>query len=270
MPTQTSRFIYQVSKERGIWVRQVSSFIIAPSSFGPSIYYVEQPLNSYTAGQLEALCLRWMKAAKAWRKKTSSIPREISLKVNEGPMGQDPYCLRLAPGGRWLLVFDQITGGIYYYDLDTQNPTSTRIPLIPPRYEDGFEQFCISQVDTDTGAPSLTFRICVLYCLEFEATRWTAEIWNFKVVLDESGCGGTSLSATLVASFFFMHMPEGFMSSPTLKGSSALFELTESDIDEPRTAVIIVDWTEVVDGSYDFERRSLLTSEASLRFLVFV
>jgi hypothetical protein len=208
-----------------------------------------------------------MKSTKGWRKKTSTAPKEIPLKVDKQHMPQDPYCLRLVPGGRWLLVFDQITAGIFSYDLDTPNPTSTRTSLIPPRFEDGFEQFCISNVDTDTGALFLAFRVCVLYCLDFQTTRWTVEIWHFETVHAGNGCTRTSLSAKLMVTFFFMHMPDGFMSSPTLNGLSVLFELTESDVDEPRSAIIFVDWTQVADRSHDFERHSLLTFEASAHIL---
>ncbi|KAF5317660.1 hypothetical protein D9619_012570 [Psilocybe cf. subviscida] len=91
----------------------------------------QRPISSYTAAALERVYKRWMVVEKAWKVTTENA---IGVKQLE----LDPGCLAkasiLSPAGRWLIVFTNLIGAVYFdLDSNSQHPTA----IIPAQIQSG-------------------------------------------------------------------------------------------------------------------------------------
>lgn len=116
--------------------------------------HLEEPLESYSAEELERWVLVRRGADVGWQRDGSQPVRNRFIKHR----ATGPVCM--VPGGRWLLVGDMEDGSLSVYDLDASN--LTRQPLTPPS-DPKIHYTDFIAIDTGSGQQSsgLTFTLIV-------------------------------------------------------------------------------------------------------------
>lgn len=113
---------------------------------------LEEPLESYSAADLEQWVLIRRSADLGWKRSDLKYTRK--RKIDNPPVGG----VFIVPGGRWLLVGDQ-EGSMLVYDLDASSITKT--VLIPQDPEKQPIDLVAIDIHPETPGQNLTFTMAV-------------------------------------------------------------------------------------------------------------
>ncbi|TFK64557.1 hypothetical protein BDN72DRAFT_262059 [Pluteus cervinus] len=142
---RTSKRLNAISRSLSVWGAMVKNV-------PPQMLWLERPMKTYSAAELERLFLRRRRAEAGYEAIANrGLPRWRTIEVEEPVM----LPFDIVPGGRWLLVPNK-KGRILYYDLDQQDrPGRVLVP------EKGF--LCSPQmsIDVDFTSPYLKFNLAV-------------------------------------------------------------------------------------------------------------
>jgi len=152
---QTCKLLNALSRARGIWMSQHHQYV----SQHMQSARLEEPLDSYSAAELERWVLVRRSADVGWRCENTKFSRNrwVSKKEVAGSC--------IVPGGRWLLVGDA-NGSVETYDLDASILTGK--PLIPRDEQDEPQpiHYITIDIDSQKQSPTLTFTMAFLACVQ--------------------------------------------------------------------------------------------------------
>jgi hypothetical protein len=143
---QTCRLLNSLSRLRDIWISQYHQYVAQRMRSAR----LEEPLDSYSAQELEQLVLVRRSADIGWK------CQNVKFSGNRWIRRKDATATCLFPGSRWLLAGDQY-GAMSVYDLDAS--TITERPLIPrdDQNEPQAIHHIVIEVDPPKQSPNLTF-----------------------------------------------------------------------------------------------------------------
>lgn len=107
---QTCKTLEQASRSLHLW-RNIFLFFIAQTN-SPSTY-LEEPLESYSASELEQWLLRRWSVEDGWKS-----ANQFPARTRPIPHDQPYLTTLLMSGGRWLLTSTAGSGSVTVYDLD--------------------------------------------------------------------------------------------------------------------------------------------------------
>ncbi|TFK72870.1 hypothetical protein BDN72DRAFT_876262 [Pluteus cervinus] len=239
---RTCRRLQDVSKSSVVWrhlVRQESRYLLR----------LEQPVESYSSDELEYILLRRKNAEVRYERAANGSGLELRQRTL--PVSTLSYldCVRLVPGGRWLLISTR-HGSVKYYDLSTQDHIG-RI-LIPRRY---IKSKSWMSIDVDMNSPTLQFNLALIN-LDLKV-HWDGrsnsqsqiEIWGISLVVDESG-RGIGLSAGHEARSSFLQEPKGEINFNTtsLVGDYLSYGISEQSV--WAEFLCLVKWKDICGPNY--------------------
>ncbi|KAF8654660.1 hypothetical protein AX16_003477 [Volvariella volvacea WC 439] len=228
--------LFSASKTKFVWQAIAYKELSHDSSHPPGLF-LERPINTYTAQELERLILRWKSAETGWKTDDGLPIRERPLNIDLSP-GVTIKCLHLVKGGCWLLV-GVGSGAILFYALDENEPTPCVL------IEQSNSTLCSSikmAVDVDTSSPTLAFVRSLDYFIE---------VWRVSLVRNTSL---ELLEYTLVAQQLKCLQPEpyGQVADISLFGYYLAYSVT--DRDTGLCYVIIVVWVDLGETPSNFNK----------------
>jgi len=148
---QTCKLLNDISRNvRAVWISQYYQYVAQRMHS----VRLEEPLDSYSAQELERWVLVRRSADVGWRREDMKCSR------NRWVTQKDIGCTYLVPGGRWLLV-GGLDGSVTAYDLDASSITGR--PLTPPDDQDKRQPICriVIDIDSPDQSPNLTFTMAL-------------------------------------------------------------------------------------------------------------
>jgi hypothetical protein len=153
---QTCKLLNALSRTRDIWINQHHQYV----EHGMRSARLEEPLDSYSAPELERWVLMRRSADVGWRCEHTKFSR------NRWVSQANVAGTCLVPGGRWLLVGGE-DGGVTTYDLDS--PTMMGRSLIMRNDQDEPQPIHRIAIDIDLPkqSPNLTFTMALSPAVQF-------------------------------------------------------------------------------------------------------
>ncbi|RDB15300.1 hypothetical protein Hypma_004715 [Hypsizygus marmoreus] len=184
---KTCRLLYQTSKIHTVWAHMYFQHLNA----SPATLRTEEPLDCYSAVELERYVLRRASADLAWKAEHPKPTRSCSI---HHPW--DRLCL--VPGGRWLLTGSKTPSSVLVYDLDLPDPTPSILLEEAGLYEpQEVGNIC---VDLDDQAPTLTFNMALSPANHRDTATSVLQVHIWRVTLINHG-RNARLAAHHVKSF---------------------------------------------------------------------
>ncbi|KAF8649275.1 hypothetical protein AX16_005903 [Volvariella volvacea WC 439] len=251
---QTCKCLFGASKTKFVW-QAIAQKELSHNSNHPSELFLERPINTYTAQELERLILRWKSAEIGWTTDDGVPARERRLQLERSPSTR-VECIHLVKGGRWLLVALS-SGSVLFYDLDEKDPIQ-RILIPPSGSTIGLRKM---DVDIDTSSPTLAFKLALLPVQKAQTISYVLEVWHVSLVRDtncDTKCNtnydtnSESSPLTLVAQRLVSFHPEpyGPVNDVSILGDRLAYSVT----DEKACYAIVVRWTDLEETPSNFEK----------------
>ncbi|RDB18600.1 hypothetical protein Hypma_014707 [Hypsizygus marmoreus] len=184
---RTCKYLEEISRTRIVWCSQYRRYV-AQRTFP---LYLEEPLESYSAAELERWVLLRISADLGWNSRDTKLTRihRFKQKVVTG--------IFLVPGGRWLLAGLE-DGTVLAYDLDAA--TITPKPLIQPKAKQ--HPVYYMSMSRDLSSPNLTFTLSLSPCLQSDSSPpLIVNIWRVTLV----GHGATAQLTATPLKIFHAH-----------------------------------------------------------------
>ncbi|TFK60979.1 hypothetical protein BDN72DRAFT_488726 [Pluteus cervinus] len=195
------------------------------------IWWLEKPVSAHTEDELEYLYSRRQSAEIGY----------AMMANGTGPIVSTPMlgagCCCVTPGGRWLLMSNNM-GSLLYLDLDA--PEITPNVLIP---EQPIQCVSLISLDLDTSCPSLRFNLA--FSLQDIVTPYAQthiSVWQVNTVIDDTG--SVALRASCLTAF--LPEPQGYVQSLSLLGDSLAYSHTRCE----HALTAVVEWKLIEGPNY--------------------
>lgn len=145
---QSCSYFNELTRTLPVWKNQYRQYV-AETIRPPRL---EEPLELYSAADLEQWVLRRRSANLGWKRPDTPYTRIREIE------SKDVGGVYIVPGGRWLLVGDQ-GGSLLAYDLDA--PLITKNVIIPQDAENQQAEVIAIDVEPETQGQNLAFTVAV-------------------------------------------------------------------------------------------------------------
>ncbi|KAF9559233.1 hypothetical protein CPC08DRAFT_818887 [Agrocybe pediades] len=232
---------------------------------------LEKPIEMYTSDELERVVLSWKSMQVGWRTNDGVPSRQRTILMDKEWSNNLSWPLKafrhlyLVPGGRWLLGFRH-DGEVFYYDLESPDYEKKRI-LVPAYTKDSLRNDVTISVDISERLPIQSFKVA--QSVHEHGTAWGTNYWGIKVwevFFVFEGKKVTALVATCLKTIPVDPACDDSMFSISLRNEHLAIAVrylypTHGNV-TCLQYVYILEWSDVVDGSLDYNRRVLYADEA--------
>ncbi|KAF8641326.1 hypothetical protein AX16_010051 [Volvariella volvacea WC 439] len=239
---QTCKCLLGASKTKFVW-QAIANKELSHNSNHPSELFLERPINTYTAQELEHLILRWKSAEIGWKTDDGVPARERKLQLEREP-GIKVECIHLVKGGRWLLV-GLSSGSVLFYDLDEKDPIQHTL-IAPSGSTIRLDKM---RVDIDTSSPTLAFKLALLSTRRLGSIKYMVEVWHISLA-HETNSDSSPLTLLAQQLMSFHPEPHDFVGDISILGNHLAYSVSG----EKACYVIVVRWTNLEETPSNFEK----------------
>ncbi|RDB18718.1 hypothetical protein Hypma_014706 [Hypsizygus marmoreus] len=171
---KTCKYLEEISRTCTVWCSQYRLYVAQR----PFPLHLEEPLESYTAAELERWMLLRISADLGWESDDTKLTRTSQFKQKE------VTGIFLVPGGRWLLVGSE-NGSVMAYDMDA--PTVAPKLLIPPETLQDQQPVYNMSISQDLSSSKLTFTLSLSPCAQYANSLLLLRIHIWRIILHGHG-----------------------------------------------------------------------------------